>query len=173
MYEQLFRNTYGTIVDIISRENPIALMSMLLNPITYSALERGHVEVGEGSKYTASFKKISQENSEITYELDKDSVFILVLTEKVFLNNDKIVVKTVRGKGAYLNDVLLCFQGENGFAGAVKNIRDMYGCEVNQLMPTIVQYEGFDAMIRAYRDKKSPEDLAIEAAIKQMEESKK
>ena len=173
MYESLFRNTYGTIVDIISRENPIALLSMLLSPVKYAALERGAVEIGEGSKLTASFKKVSQEDGEFVFELDEDSAFALVFFKKTFINNEKVVVKTVRGKGAYLNDIIFCFQGETGFAEAVKDIRDMYNCEVNQLIPTIVQYEGFDAMLRAYRNKKSPEDMAIDAAIKQMEENKK
>lgn len=173
MYENLFKNTWGTIVDIVSHGTPIDLMSMLLSPVNYAALERGVVNIGEGSSYMASFKKVSQEDGEITYELDKDSVFVLNFQKKVFLNNEKVTIKTIRGKGGFLNDVLLCFQSPDGFKEAVEDIKTMYGCEVKQLTPSIVQYEGFDAMWRAYRNKKTPEDIAIENAIAEVEKQQK
>lgn len=173
MYEKLFSNTWGTIVDIVSHGTPIDLMSMLLSPVTYTTLERGSVAIGEGSGYKAFFKKVSEEDGEITYELNDDSVFVFDFVNKVFLNDSKVTIKTVRGKGGYLNDVLLCFQGPNGFKDAVANIQNMYGCEVKQLVPQIVQYEGFDAMWRAYKNKKTPEDIAIENAIAEVEKQQK
>lgn len=168
MYENLFKNTWGTIVDIVSHGTPIDLMSMLLSPVTYATLERGSVMIGEGSGYKASFKKVSEEDGEIVYELNDDSVFVFDFANKVFLNDSKITVKTVRGKGGYLNDVLLCFQGPDGFKDVVANIQSMYGCEVKQLVPQIVQYEAFDAMWRAYKNKRTPEDIAIDAAISEL-----
>lgn len=168
MYEKLFSNTWGTIVDIVSRGTPVDLMTMLLTAVTYTTLERGSVAIGESSGYKVSFKKVSEEDGEIVYELNDESVFVFDFANKVFLNDSKVTIRTVRGKGGYLNDVLLCFQGPDGFKDAVASIQNMYGCEVKQLVPQIVQYEAFDAMWRAYKNKRTPEDIAIDAAISEL-----
>lgn len=164
-YQALFKDTFGTMVDI-SATNPFMLFSILSMPVTFSDLQAGVTSVGQGPSYSVSINKTSNEESIITYKVEGDAVFCLDFSKKTFIMDDKVEIKTVRGKGAYINDALLAFQGPDGIKIATQVMRDRFSSKVVQLIPTIVQYEGFDSMRSSYKGGKSPEDLEIEEMIK-------
>lgn len=142
----LFKDTFGSIVDIKGNIRDIILM--LNNPTKFDAMAEGAIDPNTKTLLMTTFQK-----GKLQFEADDDSCFCISLRDKVFIQNKNVTVITTPD-GAYIEEVVLAFPGIDGFKNAIKIVKEYYNLDVVDLCGAVSQYEGFDTMIDAYSKSK-------------------
>lgn len=143
-HAELFKNTFGTICDI---KGPVQSLIMLLNcPVHYDCLEAGKMLLDHKSSIGATFEK-----GRLEYSVDEDSTFVINLSKKVYIYNSVVTLITNPDGNAYLDSVILCFQGMENLEDAVNALKER-GLEFIDKTGTVIQQESFKAMYHSYLD---------------------
>lgn len=142
----LFKDTFGCIVDIKGSVRDLILM--LNNPTKYEDMANGSIDPNSKSLLMTTFQK-----GKLQFEVEEDSCFCISLSDKIFIQSQKLNVITTP-EGAYIEEVILAFPGLDGFKNALWKIKDYYGLQVVDLCGAVSQYEGFDTMIDAFAKRK-------------------
>lgn len=158
----LFDNTFGCIVDIVGSIDKLIMIAN--NPMSYMNLAKQNFSTNN-STIMGTFSKGSN-GSELRYEIDEDSAFAVIPKERIFIQDKILTIKSKDGY-SYISECVLCFSHMMGLTGqrdvngtfivpsAIELVKKFWDLEIKDLTGTIVQYEGFDDLIKGYKDSKN------------------
>ena len=141
MYASMI-NLYGTSLNVISLFN---------NVLKLDAVKQGSIPIGVKCNLYTSFEKITDNSSNITFEIDEGSVFCFDLKNKAYSPQLEIKAVTDRSAGICKADgILLHYQGLTSLELVIAHISRNYNIVIQDILGMIVPISQIDQLKQAY-----------------------